>query len=54
MGRKKNRVEDNWPTPTPERQLTTKSGWCGTNYHDNCPYQFTFGKCGCNCHKEKK
>ena len=51
---KKKSVEDNWPVPTPDRQLETKSGWCSTNYHNECKYQFTFGKCGCDCHKEKK
>lgn len=34
----------------PERQLDFPSGFCMTNYHDNCPYQFDHGKCGCSCH----
>lgn len=38
---------------TPEKQLDGKSGWCMTNDHDGCRYQFNHGKCGCNCHKEK-
>jgi len=54
MGKKKRSVEDDWPDPTPDRQLERSSGWCSTGYHDGCKYQFTFGKCGCNCHKEKK
>ena len=54
MGKKKRSVEDDWPDPTPDRQLERSSGWCSTGYHDGCKYQFTFGKCGCDCHKEKK
>jgi hypothetical protein len=54
MGRKKRSIEDDRPIPTPERQLETKSGWCSTNYHNGCKYRFTFGKCGCQCHKEKR
>lgn len=52
MARRK-KEESYVPDPTPDRQLEHPSGWCMTNYHDNCPYQFTFGKCGCKCHKEK-
>ena len=36
----------------PERQLDFPSGFCMTNYHDNCPYQFDHGKCGCDCHTQ--
>jgi hypothetical protein len=53
MGRRK-KEEDHRPIPTPDRQLKTKSGWCSTGYHNGCKYRFTFGKCGCDCHKEKK
>jgi len=53
MGRRK-KEEDHRPIPTPDRQLETKSGWCSTGYHNGCKYRFTFGKCGCDCHKEKK
>jgi hypothetical protein len=35
-------------------QLKSKSGWCADKLHNQCKYQFTFGKCGCDCHKEKK
>jgi hypothetical protein len=38
---------------TPEKQLEHSSGWCMTNYHDGCKYQFNHGKCGCECHKTK-
>ena len=41
-----------WPE-TPDRQLETPSGWCMDEYHTDCKYQFTFGKCGCDCHKGK-
>lgn len=54
MARRKKKEESYAPDPTPDRQLTHPSGWCMTNYHENCPYQFTFGKCGCKCHKETK
>lgn len=37
--------------PTPDVQLETKSGWCLTGHDKDCPYQFSFGKCGCKCHK---
>ena len=42
------------PDPTPDRQLEHPSGWCMTNHHKGCKYQFDHGKCGCDCHKEKK
>lgn len=42
------------PIPTPERQLEVPSGFCITEHHNNCPYQFNHGKCGCICHKENK
>jgi hypothetical protein len=35
-------------------QLESPSGWCITENHKKCPYQFRHGKCGCKCHKEKK
>jgi hypothetical protein len=41
------------PPPTPERQLSSSSGWCITSDHTECKYQFNHGRCGCNCHKEK-
>lgn len=50
MARKK---ESHIPDPTPDRKLTVPSGWCITGHHKQCPYQFTHGKCGCSCHKEK-
>ena len=34
---------------TPEKQLEHPSGWCITNYHKECKYQFDHGKCGCSC-----
>lgn len=54
MVSKKKSREDQVPEPTPDRQLTNGSGWCMTDYHKQCPYQFSHGKCGCKCHKEKK
>ena len=36
--------------PTPDRQLEHPSGWCMTNDHAGCKYQFDHGKCGCDCH----
>ena len=53
MARKRN-IENTWPDATPEKQLLTKSGWCSDEFHNQCKYQFTFGKCGCECHKEIK
>ena len=53
MARRK-KEESYVPDPTPDRQLDHSSGWCMTDYHQNCPHHFTFGKCGCKCHKEKK
>lgn len=41
------------PEPTPDRKLTHPSGWCMTNYHNECKYQFDHGKCGCDCHIQK-
>jgi hypothetical protein len=37
---------------TPEIQLEHPSGWCMSNYHDGCKYQFNHGKCGCKCHTQ--
>jgi hypothetical protein len=34
MGKKKRSVEDDWPTPTPERQWLVPSGWCADQIHD--------------------
>jgi len=42
------------PIPTPERQLEQSSGFCITEHHENCPYQFNHGKCGCTCHTLSK
>ena len=42
------------PIPTPERQLEGPSGFCITEHHNNCPYQFNHGKCGCTCHTLSK
>lgn len=53
MARRK-KEESYAPEPTPDRQLESKSGWCMTGHHKDCRYQFSHGKCGCNCHKEKK
>lgn len=36
----------------PERQLKHPSGFCMTNYHQNCKYQFDHGRCGCECHTQ--
>jgi hypothetical protein len=35
-------------------QGTNKTGWCMTNYHENCPFKISDRECGCSCHKEKK
>jgi hypothetical protein len=48
---KKNDID--WPDNS-HVQLESPSGWCITKDHDKCKYQFTHGKCGCKCHKEKK
>jgi hypothetical protein len=48
---RKRKKEDYAPDPTPDKQLEQSSGWCMTNYHKQCKYQFSFGKCGCKCHK---
>ena len=51
LARKKKNVDDFVDRePTPDVQLTRKSGWCLTGYDKDCPYQFSFGKCGCECH----
>jgi hypothetical protein len=39
---------------TPDRQLTLPSGFCMTGHHDDCPLQFSHGKCGCKCHTNIK
>ena len=36
--------------PTPDRQLDCLSGYCITGHHDTCYFQFSFGRCGCDCH----
>lgn len=53
MPRKK-KEENHWPDPTPDRQLDFKFGWCADGLHKKCKYQIPYGKCGCECHKEKK
>ena len=30
----------------------SKSGWCITGHHDQCPYRFTEWLCTCDCHRE--
>jgi hypothetical protein len=51
---KRNKKDDVVLYPhTPEKQLTQPSGFCMTGHHETCPYQFSHGKCGCQCHKEK-
>lgn len=52
--RRKNEKDSLVPEPTPDRQLDNPSGWCIDKFHTACPYQFSHGKCGCKCHKEKK
>jgi len=42
------------PEPSPDKVLKDKSGWCMTQDHKGCKYQFTFGKCPCDCHKKEK
>jgi len=42
------------PEPTPDKQLAHPSGWCMTNDHKGCKYQFDHGKCGCDCHVAPK
>lgn len=42
------------PDPTPNKQLIHPSGWCMTNEHSGCKYQFDHGKCGCSCHSAPK
>lgn len=50
MARRRNLKDLLTPEPTPDRQLTHPSGWCMTNEHAGCKYQFDHGKCGCGCH----
>jgi len=51
MSKKDQPIE--WPDNS-HIQLEHPSGWCITEDHNKCPYQFKHGKCGCICHKEKK
>jgi hypothetical protein len=53
MPRKKKEEYIDYPDNS-DVQLKSKSGWCIDEVHKKCKYQFTFGKCGCVCHKEKK
>lgn len=54
MARRRNLKDLLTPEPTPDKQLTHPSGWCMTNEHDGCKYQFNHGKCGCSCHLTPK
>jgi hypothetical protein len=52
---KRKKIEDYLDYPDNSHvQLKSPSGWCITEDHKKCPYQFRHGKCGCKCHKEKK
>lgn len=54
MARRRSKKEQDFLTYpyTPDRQLEHPSGWCMTNDHDGCKYQFDHGKCGCKCHTQ--
>jgi len=47
-------IKPDKPDPTPGKQLKHQSGWCMSADHKRCPRQFSFGICGCDCHKENK
>jgi hypothetical protein len=39
--------------PTEEFQISKgRSGWCLTNYHKDCPNNFIYSECVCECHLE--
>jgi hypothetical protein len=51
MARRRTKRDDMiTPIPTPDKQLEHPSGWCMTDDHVDCKYQFNHGKCGCSCH----
>jgi len=56
MARRNSRKESDYLAypHTPERQLESSSGWCMTDYHEECRHQFNHGKCGCTCHTLSK
>ena len=55
MAKRRSKKDDMLIYPhTPERQMEHSSGWCMTKDHDGCRYQFDHGKCGCDCHRNKK
>jgi hypothetical protein len=54
MARRRNLKDLLTPEPTPDKQLDHPSGWCMTDSHDDCKYQFNHGKCGCDCHTKPK
>jgi hypothetical protein len=54
MARRNKKNELDLYIHTPEKQLTHPSGFCITGHHSHCRYQFSFGKCGCDCHTEVK
>ena len=55
MPRIRKKIEDYLDYPDKSHvQLESPSGWCITKDHNECPYQFRHGKCGCKCHKETK
>jgi hypothetical protein len=55
MARVSSREKDYTSYPfTPEKQMEQPSGWCMTQDHEGCKYQFNHGKCGCTCHTLSK
>ena len=53
MARRRTKKDDMLAYPyTPEKINTQRSGWCMTDYHEGCPYQFNHGKCPCECHSK--
>lgn len=52
MPARKKKEDEFTYTPTPDRQLKTSTGWCYDGYHSDCGHRFSFGICGCDCHKD--
>ena len=52
VGTRKQKEDTTRFIPTPDIQLDCLSGYCITGHHDTCYFQFSFGKCGCDCHMQ--
>ena len=42
------------PAPTPDKVNEYRSGWCMTEYHEECKHVFSHGTCPCECHKPQR